>query len=223
MTTSILNDCLLLRDQPFEKTKEYLHTINVLVFDNIIAKYTPQEAHQIILYILCAYDEQSPLVIARQDSKAEQDGICEFLNIPEFKRKALIELKDSYVRIAVTDYVTQFAGEIFRSLMFMKIQLQDYQLAITNKQYYTSREDKNSSGEGEAKLVEFVFDFKEQSKAQTQCNILAKQIEALEKQIKDKLKRLDGIEALKDYARTSKESGRMKVDRRGNIETFINK
>lgn len=218
MTHSILNDCLLLRDKGTEKINDYLQTIGVHIFDDIISKYK-EEAAQIILYILCAYDEQSPLVIAKQDSKAEQEGICEYLNIPEFKRKQLIELKDGYIRTAVTDYVTQFAGEIFRSLMFMRIQLQDYQLAITNKCYYTEKEIKDKFGEVER--IDFPFDWKEQGKAQTQCNTLAKQIEALEKQLKEKVKRMDGIEDLKDYTRNSKESGKMRVDRKGNIETFI--
>lgn len=222
MITSVLNDCLLLRNEPFEKTKEYLTTINLTIFDNLIDKYK-NEAHQIILYILCAYDEQSPLVIARQDSKAEQDGICEYLNIPEFKRKKLIELQDSYVRLAVTDYVTRFAGEVYRSLMFMKIQLQDYQLAITNNQYYIIRDDKDSSEEGAAKKEEILLDWKEKGKAQQQCNILAKQIEALEKEIKEKVKRMDGVEQLKDFARESRETGKMRVGRKGNIEGYIRK
>lgn len=221
MTFSPLNDCLLLRNEPFEKTKEYFSTINLTVFDNLISKYPPQEVHQIILYLLCAYSEDSPLLIARQDSKAEQEGICEYLNIPEFKRKKLIELKDNYTRIAVTDYVTQFAGEVFRSLMFMKIQLQDYQLAITNKRYYIIRDDKDSSKEGEAKEEEIVFDWVQQGKAQTQCNNLAIQIEKLEKQLKDKMKRMDGIEELKSFGWDEKENGRMKVNRSGNIENFI--
>jgi|GEM_PF-3018727 len=222
MTFSILNDLLLLRNQPFEKTKEYLSTVNLTIFDNLIDKYK-NEAHQIILYILCAYDEQSPLVISRQDSKAEQEGICEYLNIPEFKRKKLIELQDSYVRLAVTEYVTQFAGEIYRSLVFMKIQLQDYQLAITNNQYYIIRDDKESSEEGAAKKEEIVLDWKEKGKAQTQCNVLSKQIEALEKELKEKVKRMDGVEELKDFARESRETGKMRVSRKGNIEGYIPK
>lgn len=221
MTHSPLNDILLIRNQPFEKTKEYLQVVNITIFDNLIAKYTPTEAHQIILYILCAYDEQSPLVIARQDSKTEQDGICEYLNIPEFNRKKLIELQDSYIRIAVTDYVEQFCGEIYRSLTFMKIQLRDYQLAITNKKYYTTREDADSSEKGEAKTIEFVFDWKEMGKAQTQCNTLAKQIQQLEKELKEKVKRMDGIEDLKEFTRNERETGKMRVGRKGNIEQFI--
>ncbi len=220
MTESVLNDVLLLKNTNIDKLTEYLHCINLLTFDDVIDKFG-KEAFHIILYIVTAYSEDSPLLILRQDSKTEQEGICEYLNIPEFKRKDLMELKDNYVRQAVTEYVTRFAGEVFRSLMFMKIQLRDYQLAITNKRYYTTKEPKDGSGEIQEEKIEFLFDWKEQGKAQQQCNILAKQIELTEKQIREQVKRMDGIEELKTHVRSAKELGTMRADRKGNIEKFI--
>lgn len=219
MTTSILNDCLLLRNLPIEKLREYLSSINVTIFDNLIEKYK-EEATQIILYILCAYDEQSPLVIARQDSLAEQNGICEYLNIPEFKRTDLINLKEHYIRSAVTEYVTQFAGATFRSLALKKIQLRDLELAITNREYYTEVPGK-AEEEGEEKKVIFKYDWKEHGLAIRQHNQLAKDIEIHEKEYKDRAKRMEGIEDLKSYSREGIETGKLKVTRKGNIEGFI--
>lgn len=191
MTTSILNDTLLLRNQPLERIRDYLRAINLTIFDDIIAKYK-EESKQIILYILCAYSEESPLLILKRDSWIEKNSICEYLEILEEKRKTLVELRDNYVRTAVTEYVSQFAGEMFRSLMFMKIQLKDLEIAITNREYYVEIEKKNESGVMERESVN--YDWKELRKSVEQHALLAKKIQDIEKQLLEKTKRLSGIE-----------------------------
>ena len=115
--------------------RNYFKTINLPIFDDVYEKFKPIEAHQTILFILCGYSEDSPLLILRQDTKEEKTGICEFIGIPEILRPPLMNLTEPEVRRAVTTYVTRFAGPLHRSLFFMRIQLNDFDLAITNREY----------------------------------------------------------------------------------------
>lgn len=219
MTTSILNDILLLKNSPLEKIQDYLKAINLTVFDRIIQKYEPQEAVQIILFIACGYSEDSPLIILRQDHNEEKDGICEYLAIPEVFRNNMIRLVDPYIRTAVTQYVTQFAGPLFRSYMFMKIQLMDFDLDITNRNFSEKKVEKGK--EDEPDVVTYFYDIKEHGKAIAEHSRLSKQIDLLEKQIRAQVKKMEGIEDIKEFLHKEKDAGRIKGGRVGNIETTI--
>ena|ERR1700761_3624754 len=194
MTTSILNECLLLRSNPLQEMVEYLHSINITLFDSLIPQEEDElkstEAKQTILYILIAFSEDSPMIILRQDDRTEKTAICEFLQIPELYRNSLLNLTDSKVRTAVTTYVSQFAGPLFRNLCFLKIQLADYELNITNRSYgaFDKLDD-------EGKPISYNYDVKEHSKAVTETIRLSKEIDKLEREIKSQVKRLEGIES----------------------------
>lgn len=197
MTTSILNDTLLIKDQPANILQEYLHTINLNIFDDIFHKsQNLEEAKQKILFILTAYSEDSPLLILRQDSKEEKEGICEYLNIPEFLRGNLMTLQEPEVRKATTQYLTQFAGPLFKALMLIFIQLEDLNMAITNREYVV-RDDKAKKGEGEIVTIT-LYDWAQHSKAVQQYELLSKKASALEKEIKQQ-GTYKAISELKEY------------------------
>lgn len=220
MTVSILNEVLLLKDQHLFEIEKYLHSVGVHIFDYIInhmsadeaaGNLEKQEAKQTILYILCAYSEDSPLIILRQDDKTEKDAICTYLHIPELYRPALLNLTAADVRTAVTTYVSQFAGPLFRNLCFLKIQLADYQLNITNRNYgaYEKLDD-------EGKPINWLYDNKEHAKSVTETIRLSKEIDKLEKEIRGQVKRFEGIETLKEWK--SKSQKKQGGARSGNVE-----
>lgn len=195
MTISILNDILLLRKEPPEKTVEYLQTINLSIFDPIFHNsQNLQEAKQKVLFILCAYSEDSPLLIVRQDSNEEKEGICEYLGIPEYMREKLKHLTEQEVRKATTQYLTQFAGPLFKALMFMKIQQDDMELIITNREAVV----KKTETTGETTTTTETFDFKEHNKAITELARLSKAIDLAEKQIKGEAN-YPGIAEIKEW------------------------
>lgn len=211
MTISILNDALQIKEETPDKLQEYLHSINLTIFDPIFhVSANLVEAKQKVLFILCGYSEESPLVILRQDSKIEKEGICEYLQIPDFLRRSLMELSETEVRIATTQYLTQFAGPLFKALKLIDIQLEDLNLAITNKQYYLK--------DGE---VIDLYDYKAHAGAVTQYEMLAKRKRLIEREISAQVKQLSGVEDLSNFARAGKESGRIKTERRGNVEKYI--
>lgn len=219
MITSILNDALLLRNLPGDKLQEYLRSINLNIFDSIFHNSASiQEAKQKVLYILAAFSEESPLLILRQDSKEEKEGICEYLGIPEFMRNKLMELSEPEVRRATTHYISQFAGPLFRSLMFMKIQSDDYELMITNRDFSIR---KTETGEDGKEVVTETFDVKEHGKAIAEFARLSKTIDSLEKQIKQQVKRYEGIEDLQAFTKHGKDTGKLKGTRTGNVENTI--
>lgn len=189
MTISILNDILLIKDKPLQEWYAYFGKINVTTFDNIIKKFAAgnhnaeNQAKNVVLFILCAYDECSPMVVSRQERPEELNNICEFLNIPEYQRHALIYNEDADVRSAITKYLTQFAGPIFRNYMFLKMQLMDFQLMITNKSYGSAEEIKGKDDADKSSWV-YTYDIKEHSKAVQQTRLLEKDIDLLEKQMK---------------------------------------
>ncbi len=217
MTTSILNDCLLLRKKEPHYLQEYFTTINVTIFDTIFAKSEPLEAQQTVLFIVCGYSEESPLLILRQDSKEEKMGICEFLDIPDFLRADLINLKNPDVRRAVTSYMHAFSGPLFRSLMFMKIQYNDFELDVTNRAFTI----KKSETEGDKVIDSEIFDVKEHGKGVAEMNRLAVAIDRLEKQLKSQVKRMEGIDEMLNYIDAAKRSGKISGGRRGNVEGYI--
>lgn len=189
MITSLLNDILLLKNSPFEKTVDYLHTTGIAIFDTIInaTRYNEKEKHQIILYIFCAYSEDSPLIVLRQESKDEKEQICEYLDIPEINRHNITTFHDQDIRQAVTTYLWQFAGDNFRNLMFMKIQYEDFDRDITNREFTTSKDE----------LI--YYDWKEHGKAINERDKLARAINKLELEIRKQVKTYEGIEEMRAW------------------------
>jgi len=230
MTTSILNDALLLRAEPVDKLREYFSSINVTIFDDILSRapvegkntIRTQEPKQIVLFILTAYSEDSPLVILRQDAKEEKEGICEYLGIPDYMRSDLINLKDPMVRSAVTQYLEQFAGFEFKNLMFMKIQLSDFESDITNRRYRSeSVVEAGKDGEGNSiKTIEYYYDIKEHGKAVSETLRLSKSINALEKEIKASQGTYKAIDEIREWKTHSNHKGGKTV-KRGGAENYI--
>ncbi len=191
MTTSILNDVLLLKNETPEKLQEYLHTINLNIFDPIFHNSPNlKEAQQTITFILCCYSEDSPLLILRQDSKEEKEGICEYLQIPEYMRVKLMNLSDHETRRATTQYLRQFASPLFKALKMIEIQLEDLNLAITNREYKVIKDE-------EEKVI-LLYDFPTHAKAVTQYEMLCKRKDALEKELKSTIT-FKGIAEMKEY------------------------
>jgi hypothetical protein len=212
MTTSILNDCILLKEQPSEKMLEYLHSINITIFDNLFSKkegtldFEPKIA---VLYIIAAYSEESPFIIPRQDAKTEQENLCEYLQIPEIYRNALINLENKEVRKATTTFVEQFAGPLFRWLTFAKIQYRYYEQMVTNRDFSTQDEES---------LV-WHYDIKEHGKCVLEMERLAKKIAIWERELKNDTRRVEGIKELQEY-KDKGTKGKNRV-RSGNIENVI--
>jgi len=226
MVISILNDCLLLRNKDPEELRQYLQSINIKIFDTLFSKLDPLVAKQTVLFILCAYSEDSPLQVLRQDSREEKIGICDFLDIPEFLRSNLFNLSDPDVRRSVTTYLNQFAGPIYKSWQFLKIQAQDLENDIINRAFATRKEDNpNSDAEeeevNEAPNVVIYWDIKEHFKAVKQHTELCKQIDAIEKVIHNQVKKMEGIEEMANFTDKAKKSGKIMGGRRGNVEGFI--
>ncbi len=218
MITSILNDALLLKNSPPEKLQEYLHSINLTIFDPIFHNTSKlEEAKQTVLYILCGYSEESPLLILRQDSKEEKEGICEYLGIPQYMVSKLIHLSEPTTRRAATQYVMQFAGTLFRTLVFLQIQYSDMELDITNRSSYVKKTEIVDGKE----VIEETFDNKEHGKLLTEFIRLGKAIKEIERTIGAQIKRMEGIEDLKNFSQEAKENGKMKGARSGNVENTI--
>lgn len=214
MTKSILNDCLLIKDQPLEKLKEYLHSINLHVFDQILSRVATSgdntiietESKQTVLFILLGYSEDSPMVILRQGHREEKEAICEYLGIPEYMAIKLINLNDQTIRIAVTDYLEQFSGPEFKTLMFMKIQHEDFERDITNREYSSKKEET------------YYYDIKEHGKAIAESLRLAKNINALEKELKSQ-STYKAIDEVKEWKFKGKDKA--KKPRNGSVEQLI--
>lgn len=221
MTISILNDCLLLRNEPLQKLHEYFQRIGVDTFEKIFNTASDElVAKQNLLYILCAFSEESPLLVLRQDTKEEKIAICEYLQIPEFRRRDLMELRDPELRKIATQYLIRFAGPIFKSYKFLQIQVEDIEIDITNRAFVI-KTIKEGKGE-EPDVITETFDIKEHSKAVTEYARLCKALDSLEKQMRmNELKRMDGIDELKNFTREGKQSGRLKGVRTGNVEGVI--
>lgn len=187
MTTSILNDVLQIRNDSPETLQNYLHEINLTIFDPIFHNSSNlEEAKQTIQYIIVAFSEDSPLVILRQDAQEEKNNVCEYLNIPEIFRGPLFSLVNAEVRKATTNYLEQFASQEFKTLMFMKIQLADMERDITNREFSTKKDEI------------YYYDIKEHGRAIQECRRLATEISKLESAIKNKIKYL-GIENMQQW------------------------
>ena len=217
MILSVLNDCILLREKPFEKTKEYLRSINLHIFDDLIDK-KGNEARFIILYILAAYSEESPLIILRRDSKVEGLGICEFLGIPEYLRNDLVDLKEPLVRKAVSDYLIEFAKPLFRVYRFLQIQMRDLEIDLVNRRF---RDVLDTKDKEEGETVQFIWNTKEHSKAQTEYRKLGAELQRLEMELKTQIKALEGIEEMRKAKDDNVVKSATSGSRRGNVEQFI--
>ncbi len=210
MTHSLLNDCLILFRKPEypQSIVEYFETVNVRTFNPIFTSLMePKDAADTVLFILCAYSEESPMIISRQDSTEEKIQICEYLGIEESRREYLIFLRDQQAKQCVTNYIVQFCGEEFRNLMMMKIELADYTYDIANRNFRTS-EIKATGDEKEPTKIEYFYDQKEHNKAVMERTKLAKMIETTEKTLFQKAKRM-GITDLDDWKRKGGAGGKM--------------
>lgn len=221
MTHSILNDIAQMRGKPLSEWREYFTRINVDVFAPILNEAPETEstkcdqAKDTILFILCAFDETSPMIVSRQDATEEKQRICEFLNIPEFRWDALVFLKDPIVRRCATDYLMRFAGELFRNYMFMKIQLTDLDLMITNRDFMIDKEV-----DEEGRKIICSFDVKDYGKAVQQREILSRSIVKIENDLRGQM-RLLGVDVIKEYKeRALRDSPR--VSRKGHPESLVN-
>lgn len=222
MTHSILNDILLIKDEPLSKFEEYFSTIGAGTFLPIIEeakaskdKFAEVTAKNKILFALLAFDEDSPMIISRQDSKEEKEKICAYLDIPEFERTDLVYLKDPTLRRCITEYLIQFAGEMFRNYMFMRIQLQDYELTVTNRAFLV---DKTLDEDGNT--VNCHYDIKEHSKVVKEKNALSALIEKAERDLKQKV-RLRGIEIIREHTARFERKGRVAGGKRGAPENLV--
>lgn len=214
MTISLLNDCLQLKEQPGEKLQDHLRSAGLQIFDPIFhGSQNSYEGKLKVLYILCAYSEDSPLLILRQDTKEEKEAICQYLQIPDYMRSYLFQLKEREVRTATTQYLTQFSGPLFKSYKFLQIQVEDIELDITNRAFgiKTTKDEVTTE----------VFDIKEHGKAVTEHSRLSRQLDKLEKEMRQgHLKRLEGLDDLKKFCRDGQDTI-LKGQRTGNVENKI--
>lgn len=205
MITSLLNDCLTIKSEPPDKLREYLKAANLLIFEPIFDNNKPEEAKQTILYILCSFSEDSPLLILRRDSDSEKEAICDYLDIPDYVRGKLFILSDQVTRKAATQYITEFASPLFKALKLIEIQLEDLSLAITNREYLITKEDKEETIT--------LYDFKEHVKAVSQYELLLKRKDSLEKELKNQMP-AKGIADLKEF-KFQREQNKPKTGREG--------
>lgn len=134
MTTSILNAIISNKiDQ--NGLKDYLKSINLNIFNEIIGTYKIEESYLIIMYILYAFSEESLWLIVRANSEKEQQAICDTLQMPEYIQAWVLTLPEQKpeIRTAIIEYLEYFAGEVWRNLQYLKMQLRDIQKIITNK------------------------------------------------------------------------------------------
>ena len=112
---------------------DLLKSLGITVFDPIFKAYGHDERkpYHIVLFILYAYSEESPLVILRRDSRAEAEAIVELLNIPTYISDTLVDLQDKVILQAIVDYVELFQTMLWRTLTQMKIQYANSQRALT--------------------------------------------------------------------------------------------
>jgi len=171
MTVSIFQKILPLKTS--SEIKDYLDSIGLQMFNCFFNDpYKGEEAYFIIAYIVRAYDQDSPFIIARADSKAEKNDICETLKMPEYIRTWVTELTIEDIRSTIVDYVDKFAGEEYRNYLFNKMQLDDLRKMITKKE---SRDSDNQ------------FSIKDHTALIRETNRLAKEIESIEKILKDRI------------------------------------
>jgi hypothetical protein len=151
--------------------REYLDSINLTIFNIFFSneQYSKEEPYYIISYIVHAYCQESPYLIAHADAKKEKFAICQKLNMPEYIADWVLELEKIEIRTAIIDFIKYFAGEEWRNLQFAKIQLRDIEEMITGKKFV-----------GEDGL----FDIKRHSDAVKETTRLSKFIDSMERELK---------------------------------------
>ena len=193
MTVSILDEVIAKKLTTGPQLKEHFQSKNLSIFTPIFeSSANDAEAASIILFILYAYTEESPYLIARANSEKEMQSICERLQIPEYIQTWLISLPDEkpQIRKAVIDYLEYFAPEMWSSLQFNKIQLKDMQRIITTK----SSTDKHGQ-----------FSPQKHMECIKQANYLSTVIDDIYSEVKSKYKY---IAIGKDNAIRAKKSGK---------------
>lgn len=170
MTTSVFDRIKATNN--LTELKECLLYMNLLIFDSILSnteEYPKETAYYIIKYIVLAYSEDSPYLIAHADNHREKSDICERLQMPDYIRAWVLQLTKPAVRSCIVQYVKHFAGEQWRVLQFSKIQLRDIEEMITDRKFV------DEGG---------LFDVKAHAEAMKEANRLAKLIDTIEKEIK---------------------------------------
>lgn len=153
--------------------RAYLDSINLTIFNIFFnnEQYPKEEPYWIISYIVHAYSQESPYLIAHADAHREKFDICQRLNMPEYIQGWVLHLEKPEIRIALIEYIKHFAGEEWRNLQFAKIQYRDMEEMITGKKFV-----------GEDGL----FDIKRHSDAVKEVTRLAKFIDNMEKELKSR-------------------------------------
>ena len=189
MIYSIFNDIgIACREKTTDELLEYFHSIGLYIFDDIYTaiesteggdrrKFPGDSPKSIILYIVYAYSEDSPMLIIGGNSKKEKEAICNYLNISEIWRHMLMTLECDIIRKAVVDYVERFAGIEFKTWQFMKIQYDDIMSMIINKQFFIYAKEEDVKPE---------FDRKGYFEAESKVERLGERITKLEKQMREK-------------------------------------
>lgn len=171
-----------------KELRGYLNEINIQLFNPILehSDYKGEDPFYIITYLVYAYTQESPYIVLHADSYKEKQGICERLQMPEYLRGWVLNLSKADIREVLISYIDYFAGEQWRNLQTMKIQLMDLEGMITGQKF---------------KDKEGIFDPKKHMAAIDQSAKLAKKIEDIEKDLKG---RTQYITIAKDEIATKK-------------------
>jgi len=208
MVYSILDDVLGLKDKSLEGLKMYFESVGVGVFEDL---YNLPDAHNIIMFILLGYSQDSPMLIANQDYKVQKMNICTKLGIPEYKQNDLVNVKDKVIRRVIYNYLEDFAGAEFQNLMFLKIKLADTEEIIVNM---LCRE--TIAGE-EGVVDTSKFDAAAHARLLKESRELALAITRIEKELKDRKKPYLFIENFFDKEKSSKRTEVFSVEGNSNI------
>jgi hypothetical protein len=177
MTRSILDDVLALETKSIEPVIAYFKEVGVDVFSPL---YSLPDAYEIIMFILLAYSEESPMVICNQDYEVQKHNVCDKLEIADFKRGKFIRIKDAVIKKCVFDYLNDFAGAKFRHLQFLKWKCADAEEILTGMLCRTQNKD------GDEVVITDEFDEATHSRLLKESRIMAMEIDKLEKDIKNK-------------------------------------
>lgn len=207
MTRSILDDVLGLEEKTVESLKAYFDSIGVQTFTPI---YPLPDAYKIILFILCAYSEESPMLICNQDVYTEKNNICDKIGIPEYMRGTLFRMDQSVIRDAVKKYLLDFASAEFKNLQFLKINLMDVEDILAGK--LCRKEVKE-----EEVVITTEFDDVTYRKLLEQSTRLAKDIAKAERELKT-AKEYMYIENFFDGAQRDRKNESFSVEANRNIK-----
>lgn len=122
---------------------EFLHSRGIRVFDEIFdcmengeKKFPGQSPKSIVMYILLAYSDDSPMVIAHANAAKEKTIICDKVGVPEVYRHMLINLEDHAIRDAVISYLEDYCSIDFRELTFLKMQRDTISKMIAQESFF---------------------------------------------------------------------------------------